>query len=208
MLLLFDLWYDEPSGKRSRKISPGELSLGEKAQSGTPESPSTSPASFTGCCKHPTRLWCLYPWVIVLWPQSLTTGGTCSAWCFLCQASSIHIFIVLSKLENFSVIISQKYFHSPILCSFHLYIFFLGVHLGLPPSVQSQSFHLPRPVHCWLCPLYSPHHRLIPEHPAFLSGTHLAELDEALREFVRQKETDTTTQKSGSTQTDEEDPKL
>lgn len=137
MLLLFNPWYDVPSGKRSRKISPEKLSLGEKVQSGTPASPSTSPASFTGCYKHPIRLWCLYPWLVVLWPQSLTAGGTHSSWNFLCQASSIHRFIVLSKLEKFSVIISQKYFDSPILCSFHIYIFFLGVHLRLSLSVQS-----------------------------------------------------------------------
>lgn len=107
------------------------------------------------------------------------------------------------QIGKFSVIISQKYFYSPVLCSFHLNIFFLGVHLRLSLSIQS---HLST---CHVQPAAdSPHHRLISEHLTFLSSAHLTELYEALREFVRQKETDTTTQKSGSTQTDEEDPKL
>lgn len=41
-------------------------------------------------------------------------SGTCSAWRFLCQASSIHRFIVLSKLEHFQLLFLKKYFYFPI----------------------------------------------------------------------------------------------
>lgn len=62
---------------------------------------------------QPVRLWCLYPWLAVLWPQSLTAGGTRSAWRFLCQASSIHRFIVLYKLEIFFSYYFSKIFLFP-----------------------------------------------------------------------------------------------